>query len=126
LVFIIVFIFSGETDNILITANHVSLSGIPDLVNKSHKVGYPILWAILAFLMMIWGMKIKSKDFRIISLSLFALIILKLFIIDVWDMSEGGRIAAFISLGIILLVVSFLYQRLKKLIVENKEEDKIT
>ena len=94
-------------------------------MHKSHQVGYPILWAILAFLIMIWGMQIKDKDFRIISLSLFALIILKLFIIDVWAMSEGGRIAAFIILGVVLLVVSFLYQRLKKLIVEIKEEDKI-
>ena len=125
LAFIVVFIFSAETDNILFVANHISLSDMTSIMHKSHQVGYPILWAILAFLIMIWGMQIKDKDFRIISLSLFALIILKLFIIDVWAMSEGGRIAAFIILGVVLLVVSFLYQRLKKLIVEIKEEDKI-
>jgi uncharacterized membrane protein len=124
LAIITVFIFSIETDNILLVANHASYDNIYLFLHKIHKVGYPILWALLAFVMMIWGMQIKNKDFRIISLSLFALIILKLFIVDVWDMTEGGRIAAFIVLGIVLLIVSFLYQRLKKLLIENKEEDK--
>jgi len=67
-------------------------------------------------------MKKKMKMLRIIALSLFFFTLLKLFAVDVWDMSEGGRIAAFISLGIILLVVSFLYQKLKKLIFEEEED----
>ncbi len=34
-------------------------------------------------------------------------------------MSEGGKIGAFISLGLILLVISFLYQKLKKIVIED-------
>ena len=34
--------------------------------------------------------------------------------------SEGGKIAAFISLGVLLLVVSFMYQRLKKLLLADE------
>jgi uncharacterized membrane protein len=125
LTFITIFVFSIETDNILVVTNHATLSKLPILLHKIHKVGYPILWALIAFVMMVWGMQKKNKDLRIISLSLFVLIILKLFVIDVWDMNPGGRIAAFIVLGIVLLVVSFMYQRLKKLIIENDTEKKM-
>jgi uncharacterized membrane protein len=38
-------------------------------------------------------------------------------------MNEGGRIASFIFLGIILLVVSFLYQKLKKFVLEGEKEE---
>jgi uncharacterized membrane protein len=84
----------------------------------SHKAGYPILWGIATFIFIWWGIKVKVKDYRIIALSLLGVLIVKLFI-DVWNMSYGGRIAAFILLGIIMLVISFLYQKLKRFISEE-------
>jgi hypothetical protein len=38
---------------------------------------------------------------------------------DIRGISEGGKIAAFISLGVLLLVISFMYQNLKKLILAD-------
>ncbi len=64
---------------------------------------------------MILGMQQRIKLFRIISLSLFTLTIVKLFVFDMNQVSQGGRIAAFIILGIILLVVAFMYQKVKGL-----------
>ena len=61
----------------------------------------------------------KIKHLRIISLSLFLITLLKLFLVDIKGISEGGKIAAFISLGVLLLVVSFMYQRLKKLLLAD-------
>ena len=69
-------------------------------------------------------MRFKRKDCRIISLTLFLIILLKLFIFDIRGISEGGKIAAFISLGVILLIVSFMYQKLKKLILEDDVKPK--
>jgi uncharacterized membrane protein len=66
------------------------------------------------------GLKMKKKHLRIISLTLFLLTLLKLFFVDIRGISEGGKIAAFISLGVLLLVVSFMYQRLKKLILADE------
>jgi hypothetical protein len=40
--------------------------------------------------------------------------------VDIRGISEGGKIAAFISLGVLLLVVSFMYQRLKKLLLVDE------
>mgnify|MGYP003692444567 CR=1 FL=1 len=88
----------------------------------AHKVGYPILWGVSGFTMIALGMREKLVHLRIAGLALFCLIFLKLFLFDIWSVSAGGKIAAFISLGVLLLVISFMYQRLRKLLTD--EEDK--
>lgn len=90
-----------------------------DLIIQINKVGLPILWGICAFAFMYLGLNQRNRPFRIMSLSLFALTLVKLFIYDLRGISEGGRIAAFISLGILLLIISFMYQRLKRLILDT-------
>jgi len=117
-----VYILSYELDYLVLYISKPEFTQAGSLTLSVHKIGWPILWGILAFVLMIFGMRAKMRNLRIISLSLFFFTLLKLFAVDVWDMSEGGRIAAFISLGIILLVVSFLYQKLKKLIFEEEED----
>jgi len=86
------------------------------------KTGLPILWGLCSFTFMWLGMKNKFRALRIFSLTLFALTLLKLFIFDIRNIPVGGKIAAFFCLGIILLVVSFMYQRWKKLIVDEEEK----
>ena len=86
------------------------------------KTGLPILWGLCSFAFMWLGMRYKYRPLRIISLTLFTLTLLKLFIFDIKNIPAGGKIAAFFCLGIILLVVSFMYQRLKKIIVEDVQK----
>jgi uncharacterized membrane protein len=121
--FVSVVVASSELDNLVLLISASTPESTFHLLKMSHRVGYPILWGVIAFIIMVWGLKSKLKIFRIISLSLFSLIILKLFLFDVWKMNEGGRIASFIFLGIILLVVSFLYQKLKKFVLEGEKEE---
>jgi uncharacterized membrane protein len=68
---------------------------------------------------MLLGMRQRLKTLRIISLALFSLTILKLFVYDISNVGQGGKIAAFIILGVILLIVSFMYQKIKGLFVDN-------
>jgi uncharacterized membrane protein len=89
------------------------------VLTQTYKVGFAILWGICAFTAMYIGLKRKNKDLRIIALTLFALTLAKLFIFDIRGISEGGKIAAFISLGILLLIISFMYQNIKKLILAD-------
>jgi Predicted membrane protein (DUF2339) len=100
------------------------------------KTSYPILWGILAFLFLIYGIKKPSKTLRIIALSLLGLTIAKLFIYDISNVSETGKIIAFILLGVLILIISFVYQKLKVLVADdvkpkinsinfNKEENSI-
>jgi uncharacterized membrane protein len=86
------------------------------------KTGLPILWGLCSFAFMWLGMGYKFKTLRIISLCLFALTLLKLFLFDIRNIPVAGKIAAFFCLGVLLLVVSFMYQRLKKIIIEDEEK----
>ena len=86
------------------------------------KTGLPILWGLCSFAFMWLGMKHKYKPLRIISLTLFSITLAKLFLFDISNIPVGGKIAAFFCLGVLLLVVSFMYQRLKKIISDDEEK----
>lgn len=83
------------------------------------KIGYPILWGILSFVLLIVGIKHQWKQIRIIALSLLGLTVLKLFVYDINNVSETGKIIAFILLGVLILIISFVYQKIKKLVVDE-------
>lgn len=87
--------------------------------NLYQKAGLSILWSLCSFALMWLGMKHSFRTLRIISLTLFTITLVKLFLIDIRNIPPGGKIAAFILLGILLLVVSFMYQRLKKIIIDD-------
>lgn len=116
---VVIFLASAELDHIVLLNSYFPGFEMNSVLKQSHKIGFPILWGVSSFILMTIGMRAKRRDLRIISLSLFLIIILKLFIFDIRGISEGGKIAAFIILGVILLVVSFMYQKLKKLLLED-------
>ena len=114
---IVYFSFLGDdipklAEQKLAVANHYY-----DLLRQINKVGLPILWGLCAFAFMYIGLTRKNRQFRIMSLSLFALTLFKLFFYDIQGISEGGKIAAFISLGVLLLIISFMYQKIKRLVL---------
>ena len=84
------------------------------------KTGLPILWGLCSFVCMWLGMRHKFRPLRIFSLALFMITLLKLFLFDIRDIPIAGKIAAFFCLGVLLLVVSFMYQRLKKILIDNE------
>lgn len=116
-VFIVV-LASQELDLVMMQAQGTGLA-----LNDARRVGYPILWGIGSFAFMWYGMRARLRTMRIIALSLFALTLLKLFLFDLGALSEGGRVAAFIFLGALLLVISFMYQKLKGLFVDDAPSD---
>ncbi|MFC4162213.1 DUF2339 domain-containing protein [Epilithonimonas zeae] len=83
------------------------------------KIGYPILWGVLSFVFLIIGIKKQNQPLRIIALSLLGLTIIKLFIYDIKNVSETGKIIAFILLGVLILIISFVYQKIKRLVVDE-------
>ncbi|MDN3583588.1 DUF2339 domain-containing protein [Mucilaginibacter flavus] len=88
------------------------------------KTTLPILWGLLSFALMWLGMRYKMRTMRIVSLSLFSLTLLKLFLFDIVDIPQAGKIAAFFCLGILLLIISFMYQKVKKIIVDDETTKK--
>lgn len=88
---------------------------------KSHvfKIGFPILWGLLAFVYLFIGMKKQNKTLRIAALALIGITLFKLFVFDIRDASEAGKIIAFIILGVVLLIISFMYQKIKALLLDD-------
>ena len=122
-IFIFLFVASAELDHTVLLTAYTDRASAHHVLEQNHKIGYAILWGVTSFLLIAIGLSKKIKMLRIISLALLLITLFKLFIIDLHDISEGGKIAAFISLGILLLVVSFMYQRLKKLLLDDRHPD---
>ncbi len=87
------------------------------------KTGFPILWGVFAFVFLIIGIRKRIKNLRIIALSLLGITILKLFLFDISNASETGKIIAFILLGILILIISFVYQKLKILVQDDNKSN---
>jgi uncharacterized membrane protein len=85
----------------------------PQDVANIVSAGISILMAVYASALVVSGVALRSALNRILGLGLFALVILKLYLLDVWSLSRGFRITAFLALGGLLLLVSYLYSRYK-------------
>ncbi len=83
------------------------------------QVGLPILWGLCSFVLMILGMRHKVQTLRIVSLTLFSITLIKLFVFDLQGIPPAGKISAFFFLGVLLLIVSFMYQKVKKILVDG-------
>ena len=94
-------------------------------INKQKiiKTSFPVLWGILAFIFLIFGIKKQNKTIRIIALVLLGITIVKLFAYDINNISETGKIIAFILLGVLILIISFVYQKIKFLVIDDAKED---
>ncbi len=119
-VFFFVTLASAELDHTVVLIVFSGMDSIDHILTQNHKIGFPILWVLAAIILIAVGLKWRKKHLRIISLCLLLTTLLKLFFIDIRGISEGGKIAAFISLGVLLLVVSFMYQRLKKILLADE------
>ena len=75
--------------------------------------GISILMAVYAASLIVTGAAVRSALNRILGLALFAMVIAKLYLFDVWQLSRGFRITAFMALGGLLLLVSYLYSRFR-------------
>jgi uncharacterized membrane protein len=72
-----------------------------------------VTWAVYAAVLMIIGFAVRTAGIRWLSLAIFAVLLGKIFIIDSATLRPDYRIGAFITTGVILVGVSFLYQLLK-------------
>lgn len=87
----------------------------------SFKLGLSILWGIYALCLIILGIYQNKKHLRIGAIALFAFTLVKLFLYDIAGLDTISKTIIFVSLGIILLIVSFLYNKYKHLIFETNE-----
>ncbi|MDE3136907.1 MAG: DUF2339 domain-containing protein [Acidobacteriota bacterium] len=77
----------------------------------AQQMALSVLWTIFAAALVIAGMARKSALLRWQALALFALVVGKVFLYDLSSLQRFYRILSFLVLGVLLLGVSFLYQR---------------
>lgn len=91
---------------------------------KIIKTAFPVLWGLLAFIFLIFGIKKQNKAIRIIALVVLGITIVKLFVYDISNISETGKIIAFILLGVLILIISFVYQKIRFLVTNDEKQNK--
>lgn len=102
--------------------NTMAVDNILRMRSQVIKTGYPVLWGVIACLLLLLGIKKQLKNIRVAALILLGLTIAKLFLYDIRNASETGKIIAFILLGVLILVISFVYQKIKLLVIEDKTQ----
>ncbi len=108
---ILLFIFST------IELNTVLHAFIPGL----RAGGISILWSIFALALLVHGIRRNKTSVRYTGLALFALVVWKIFFIDLNQLGQLYRIIAFIVLGIIVLSASLLYLNYRKMFETQNE-----
>ena len=89
--------------------------------SQSDKIGLSILWGVYALLLIVLGIWKNKKHFRIGAIALFAVTLIKLFIYDISYLDTIAKTIVFVSLGILLLIISFLYNKYKHLLTDQNE-----
>ena len=97
------------------TNNLLNQLGLPDELSA----GFSISLSLAGFMQMAVGMRLHLKVVRMISLATFSIVLLKLVMVDLWLLPTIGKVVVFIILGVILLILSFLYQKLKTVLFDD-------
>ena len=85
----------------------------------SYKLVLSIFWGIYAVGLIVLGIYQNKKYLRIGAITLFTVTIAKLFLYDIAELGTISKTIVFVSLGILLLIASFLYNKYKSLIFET-------
>jgi uncharacterized membrane protein len=81
-------------------------------VSHAEQVTFSIAWSIYAVSAVALGFRIRTAALRYVGLSLFAVTLLKVVLIDMNQVQTGFRILSFMGLGALLLGTSVLYGKL--------------
>lgn len=87
----------------------------------SYKLGLSILWGIFSLFLISIGLAKNKKHLRISAMVLFGITLVKLFFYDIYSLSTISKTIVFVSLGVLLLIISFLYNKYKHLIIDDVE-----
>ena len=81
-----------------------------------------IFWAVSALALVGAGLYRHRRYLRLAGLALFGIATVKVFIVDLGDLHGLQRVAAFLGAGILLLILSFAYQKVAPLLMAAGDE----
>ena len=89
-------------------SREVALGG--DYLSAKH-LSLTVLWAVYAIGVIAAGIALRSSKVRLAGMMLLGIPVIKLFVFDVFLLEQGYRVAAFVTLGALLLGTGLVYQR---------------
>lgn len=87
-----------------------------------YKLGLSILWGSYSLFLIILGIWKKRQYLRVAAISLFAITLVKLFFYDISHLNTLSRTLLFVLLGVLLLIISFLYNKYKHVIFDEPDK----
>lgn len=90
--------------------------------DQSYKLGLSILWGLYSLFLIVVGIWKNNRPMRIGAITLFGLTLIKLFFYDISHLNTIAKTIVFVSLGVLLLIISFLYNKYKHLITDDFSE----
>jgi len=79
--------------------------------NLAHQLAYSLSWLIYSIGLLVTGIKWNTSKVRWAALILMVGTAFKIFFMDLWRLGQLYRVASFVGLAAVLILVSFLYQR---------------
>ena len=81
-------------------------------ISDAEQYTYSAVWLVFGVTLLVVGMLLRSQAVRLASAAVVILTVFKVFLIDMSDLTGIYQSLSFIGLGIVLLGVGWLYQRL--------------
>jgi uncharacterized membrane protein len=81
-------------------------------ISDAQQYTYSAVWLAYGVLLLLAGLLLASKPARVASAAVILLTILKVFLVDMADLTGVWRALSFIGLGLVLIGIGYLYQRL--------------
>lgn len=79
--------------------------------NLAHQLAYSLGWLLYSIGLLVVGIRWHARTVRWAALVLMVGTAFKIFFLDLWRLGQLYRVASFIGLAAVLILVSFLYQR---------------
>jgi uncharacterized membrane protein len=88
-------------------------------MRRMELVGFSVLWSIFAVCLMLAGVWMRRKAYRLAAMGLLTLTVVKVLAVDTAEVSTPYRILSCLVLGAILVAVSFLYYRFSERLIDK-------
>ena len=89
--------------------------------DNGYKLGLSILWGVYSLFLIGIGISQRKAHLRVGAIVLFAITLLKLFFYDIAHLNTMAKTIVLVSLGLLLLVISFLYNKFKDVIADESD-----
>jgi uncharacterized membrane protein len=101
---------------IVTSGSRPGLAAASGIVNRQ-QLSLSGVWLVYSLALIVVGIWRRNRTTRVVAFGLFAITILKIFLYDLSFLDTLYRIFSFMGLGVILLAVSWLFQRYRDVII---------